>query len=298
VTQLTRDALLAKFRALNIWTRGDERAPHKPLLVLLALARLQHGDGRLIAFDTIDEPLRKLLQEFGPARRSYHPEFPFWHLRTDQVWEVPDASSYTMRSGGHNPSRTELLARHARGGFTDDVFRFLTSDPTLVREIAQSLLDQHFPESLHDEVLEQVGLDLGRYALRVVRDPEFRHAVLQAYSRSCAVCGFDGHLSSGPFGLDAAHIKWKQAGGPDEVVNGVAMCVLHHRAFDRGAFTIGLDLCVAISADLTGSRGVREMFFDLHGRAIQPPHAERLAPRGEFLEWHRREMFHDPARGE
>lgn len=297
MTHLTRDALLARFRALNIWTRGDERAPHKPLLVLLALARLQHGDGRWIAYDSIDEPLRRLLREFGPQRRSYHPELPFWHLRTDQVWEVPDASSYTMRKGASNPPRSELIAQHARGGFTEDVYRLLVSDPNLRREIAQELLEQHFPESLHEEILDEVGLDLGRWVRRVSRDPAFRASVLQAYERSCAVCGFDGHMSSGPFGLDAAHVKWKQAGGPDEVVNGVAMCVLHHRAFDRGVFTIGLDLSVSISADLTGSQGIHVMFLDLHGRPIRKPHAERHVPRPEFLEWHRREVFHEPARG-
>jgi putative restriction endonuclease len=123
------------------------------------------------------------------------------------------------------------------------------------------LLEQHFPECLHEEILDEVGLDLERWVRRDARDPAFRFSVLQAYERSCAVCGFDGHMSSGPFGLDAAHVKWKQAGGPDEVVNGVAMCVLHHRAFDRGAFTIGLDLHVSISADLTGSQGIHAMFF-------------------------------------
>jgi hypothetical protein len=41
MTGRTCDALLARFRALNIWTRSGERAPHKQPLVLLALARLR-----------------------------------------------------------------------------------------------------------------------------------------------------------------------------------------------------------------------------------------------------------------
>ena len=28
------------FGAINVWKRGDQRAPHKPLLILLALARI------------------------------------------------------------------------------------------------------------------------------------------------------------------------------------------------------------------------------------------------------------------
>jgi len=34
-----RDEILRRFDRLNVWRRGDQRAPHKPLLVLLALAR-------------------------------------------------------------------------------------------------------------------------------------------------------------------------------------------------------------------------------------------------------------------
>jgi hypothetical protein len=38
--------------------------------------------------------------------------------------------------------------------------------------------------------------------------------------------------------LDAAHIRWHQAGGPDEEANGLALRVLHHKLFDLGAFTV------------------------------------------------------------
>jgi putative restriction endonuclease len=31
------DPILHQFDALNVWSRGGERAPHKPLLVLYAL---------------------------------------------------------------------------------------------------------------------------------------------------------------------------------------------------------------------------------------------------------------------
>ncbi|MBK7645320.1 MAG: HNH endonuclease [Planctomycetes bacterium] len=272
------------------------RAPHKPLLVLLALGRLQRREARLLEYASLDEPLARLLRTFGPRRKSYHPEYPFWYLRNDLVWEVPDASSYTLKQGGGSPPRSELLARDARAGFTVEAFRLLDADPTLLREVTQLLLDEHFPESIHDDILAAVGLDLGGWTRRARRDPEFRAAVLQAYSRTCAVCGFDGHLSSGPFGLDAAHVKWKQAGGPDEVSNGIAMCVLHHRAFDRGAFTIEGDLRLSISADLVGST-IHALFLDLHGKSIRPPHAQKDFVRAEYLEWHRQEVFLQPARG-
>ena len=84
------DQILERFRHLNVWKRGDVRAPHKPLLVLYALGRLQAGSDRLIPYSEIDGPLTRLLDEFGPPRRSAHPELPFYHLQTDGVWEIED----------------------------------------------------------------------------------------------------------------------------------------------------------------------------------------------------------------
>jgi len=294
---LTREKLLERFRELNTWKRGGERAPHKPLLVLLALAHLQRKEQRLLRYESIEEPLERLLREFGPTRKSYHPEYPFWHLRSDQVWELPDASSYTLKKGGGSPTSAELIQRDARAGFTDEAYSLLRADAGLRSEVARELLEEHFPESYHEDILEAVGLQLDGGRRREARDPKFRSVVLEAYSRACAICGFDGHLSSGPFGLDAAHVKWKLANGPDEVPNGIAMCVLHHRAFDRGAFTLEDDLRVSVSADLTGSESIRALFLDLHGGRMREPHAAKHHPKPEFLTWHRREVFHAPARG-
>ncbi len=39
-------------------------------------------------------------------------------------------------------------------------------------------------------------------------------------------------------GVVAAHIKWFQAHGADDVPNGIAMCSLHRKVFDLGAFKI------------------------------------------------------------
>jgi hypothetical protein len=66
-----------RFEKLNVWRRGDERAPHKPLLVPLAPAAYARGEHRVRFVDCV-APLTALLREFGQSTRSYHPEFPFW----------------------------------------------------------------------------------------------------------------------------------------------------------------------------------------------------------------------------
>jgi putative restriction endonuclease len=61
-----RESILALFDRLNVWSRGDQRAPHKPLLVLLALARWSRGESGAIPFGDLDRYLTPLLKEFGP----------------------------------------------------------------------------------------------------------------------------------------------------------------------------------------------------------------------------------------
>ena len=84
--------------------------------------------------------------------------------------------------------------------------------------------------------VEGVVADSRRYAVvatkRALRDIGFRNRVLCAYGHSCAMCGVQLRL------LDAAHIL--PAAHPDSTDgtdNGVALCALHHRAFDRTLVT-------------------------------------------------------------
>ncbi|MFG3441971.1 hypothetical protein ACGF0J_32400 [Nonomuraea sp. NPDC047897] len=69
------------------WTRGGERAPHKPLLLLYVLGRFQRHGNRPIPFSAAEAELRKLLKEYGPPRDT-SPGYPFHHLTSDGLWLV------------------------------------------------------------------------------------------------------------------------------------------------------------------------------------------------------------------
>ncbi len=71
---MNRETVLRLFEQLNVWSRGDQRAPHKPLLVLYALGRWSRGETAEIPFKRVEPDLTGLLREFGPPRQSYHPE--------------------------------------------------------------------------------------------------------------------------------------------------------------------------------------------------------------------------------
>ena len=296
---MDRTQALRLFSSLNVWRRRDQRAPHKPLLVLLALARMERADGRWLRYAEVDEEMRRLLEEFGPSRRSYHPEYPFGRLRNDGVWEFDRAYDLTAREGNTDPRKSDLLAQDVSGGFPEPLHQLLHDDPSLRREIAQLLLDGHFPESLHADLLDAVGFtldDLETARVRRARDPRFRVDVLRAYEHRCSVCGFDVVLDTVSVGLDAAHIRWHQAGGPAEVSNGLALCALHHRLFDRGAFTVDDARRVVVSERSRGGEGFERWLLDYHGRDLRRPLRPEYEPRDTHLAWHEREVFRRPGR--
>lgn len=291
------EAALDRFDRLAVWSRGDQRAPHKPLLVLYALGRWCRGDQTPVAYSDVDSDLTELLKEFGPPRQSHHPEYPFWRLQNDGVWTVSSTAPMPSRQGNTDPPKSALLANAATGGFTEDVKAALQASPALAGKIAGLLLERHFPETLHADILQAVGLDLMTpQAAGRKRDPGFRKRILTAYEYRCAVCGFDLRLAGASVALDAAHIRWVQAAGPDEEANGLALCVLHHKLFDLGAFTVGKDGVVLVSEQAHGTGGFDETLLRHHGREARRPQRPEWIPSHEHLDWHVREVFRGEAR--
>jgi len=107
----------------------------------------------MIDFKQVDKYLSALLKEFGPRRRSIHPEYPFWRLKNDGLWEL---------------------------------------------SIAATGIE-----------LETTGTG------KSIGNPDFRNRVLRAYEYRCAICGFDVRLGDRLVAVEAGHIKWHQAGGPE-----------------------------------------------------------------------------------
>lgn len=280
---------------IRTWTRGDKRAPHKPLLLLLALARIARGAPRLVAFTEIEEPLRRLLQEFGPTRTSYHPEYPFWRLQADGLWEIPGGAALPSRMSNTDPPITAL--RVASGGLPVELDRELRSNRAALDQLARAILDEHFPTSVHDSILSAVGLELDAGAApRRPRDPRFRDLVLRAYGYCCAVCGFDARLDGVTISIDAAHVRWHASGGPDEVDNALALCPLHHKAFDLGLFTVAIDGTITVSSRLHGGDAVERHLGDFHGCQVRPPLHGHAPVAAHQLTWHHTEVFKSPAR--
>jgi putative restriction endonuclease len=298
---------LAVFDDLRTWSKQGERSPNKPLLVLFALARFASDGPQWIPYESAEGGIEALLRDFGPHRARYRPEFPFWHLE-GEVWELSADDMEALRGLGYSPTRAALRSNHAEGRLTREVVREFERDPTAIARVAQRLLDAHFPQTLHADILSAVGLDLaclgsplggqseavheGAPQARRPRDPTFRRKVLDAYQDRCAVCGLDLRLGPSTMGIEAAHIQWHQAGGPDVECNGLALCVLHHKVFDLGAFMVDGGLTLHVSdAVRGGDEGLGHALLRHHGQALREPVHPEHRPGEAFLNWHRAEVF-------
>lgn len=294
-----REEWLQKVGSIRQWSRGGERAPHKPLLILAALAQLQQTGHSTLRYSDAEPQLARLMDEFGPPRKST-PAYPFHRLQRDGLWVVDAAGS----DAGDSPSK--LRAANAAGSFTPELESALHSDPALGALIALELLFENWPETQHADICRTIGLDIEAFEDAAIhanakklrrRDPAFRQAVLLAYEYRCAICGYDGRLGNEAVGLDAAHVRWWAFEGPDDLGNGLCLCGFHHQLLDRGVLGLTADGRVNVSMHFIGrGRAAEDLVLRFVGEELLPPQEGQPRPEPEHVEWHAQQVFRGPAR--
>lgn len=290
---MNKKELLKIVENLNIWKSGDVRAPHKPLTILYALGRYYQDQVSILPYELVRDDIAMLLKEFGPKRKAYYPEQPFVRLENDGLWTLNQA---VKREQIRN---RWLCENEITGGFTDEVLTLISEDPNIIYDIAHQILFEHFPSTYHEDLLASVGLENRPFQSEVVevirhikpRDPKFRKNILEVYEGSCAVCGYNIHYNKKLVGVEAAHIKWHEAGGPDVCENGLALCSMHHKLFDYGAFTVDNSLKIHISEFVSGSSGVDEWLGQFDGKKIREPKSYKYLPNDQYVDWHLREVY-------
>ena len=308
---MTPEQFLERLAAVRIDRSHGGRAPHKPLMLLLALGRVRLGPkSRLIPYETADSRFKELWQEFGRPGKQPRAYYPFGRLRNDdRLWEIPEESQLsTGRAADLLVSEVKRLG--IAGGFRQDVHDLIGRHPELVSRAAHQILSEHFPPSIHQDILDAVQLAAGppsnglddpmpRRGRKVreytLRDPRFRREVLEAYDERCAVCEYDIRFGDRLLGLEAAHIRWHSHDGRDVVSNGLALCAVHHKALDYGA--LGLDakgrgFRILISRKVGGRSPAAGRLLRYRDKPIRRPVSAADAPDRRFVEWHRREVYH------
>ncbi len=111
----------------------------------------------------------------------------------------------------------------------------------------------------------------------------FRERVLHAYREQCAVCRLR-HREL----LEATHIiPDSEPGGEPHVTNGLALCKLHHAAFDRFFIGIRPDYHVEVRRDVLDEKDgpmLRHGLQGVHLLRIAVPHRDEHRPDPELLE--------------
>jgi putative restriction endonuclease len=284
--------VVERLGALRLHQAEGKRSPHKPLLALLALGRLETTGTSAVPWSVAQDKLAELITEYGPPSKAAPVQsaaYPFTRLRSDGVWQL--SKDVPMDRIG------PLQDGEVVGDFEPALMAALRSEPAAISAVARSLVDAHFPESIGRDLLVEVGLNpedvyaaAGNPDVMRRRSAAWRVSVLEAWDRQCAFCGFDGMLAGASVGIEAAHVRWFNHDGPDEIDNGLALCSLHHKLFDRGVLGLTSAATVVVSASFSARTNTGRAVYELHGTALRPRPGTPL-PADRFRIWHSQQVF-------
>ncbi len=211
--------------------------------------------GSAVPWSVAEKCLGELIAEFGPpsfTARRQSAAYPFTRLRSDGVWTLDrDVPMDSLGAWDSSPITGRL----------DPRLEQVLKEPGAIEAAARVIVDSQFPMTVAPDVLLAVGLDPTRVFAAPApgthedrrRNSAWPAQILSAWDNQCAFCGYDGHLGSSPVGLEAAHVRWFNLDGPDDLDNGLALCSLHHKLLDRGA--LGLDDEHRVVVSIASRRG-------------------------------------------
>lgn len=141
-----------------------------------------------------------------------------------------------------------------------------------------------------DFVDTHVETDRGQESVRSARtrkprSPQFRQAVMDAYESACCVCGWQLGL------VEAAHIiPHAHNDSTDDIVNGIALCVAHHRMYDSALLLPGADGTMRVNPERAeflrelGLQGGLDEIAELDGQRYRLPDDVNSQPAKDKLQ--------------
>ncbi|TWH82575.1 HNH endonuclease [Sedimentibacter saalensis] len=118
------------------------------------------------------------------------------------------------------------------------------------------------------------------------RDYRFKKIVLAAYDNKCAISGKNISYSAYS-NIQACHIIPKSCGGSCNPINGIALDMNYHYAFDWGMFTINNNFTIEVHELLRDN----EILKEIHGQKIKLPEDKKFYPDKIALEYHRKNIY-------
>jgi predicted restriction endonuclease len=174
-----------------------------------------------------------------------------------------------------------------RGLHIEEVIRYLYGESKLADDLVETAVRLEALEDWTAVVQEERAV----YRVnRLTRDAAFRDVVLTNYGYTCAVTGL--RFRRGAYvEAEAAHIIGKEARGPDDPRNGLALSRTAHWAFDHGIFTLSDHYEVTIHDRARDGDQRLAPLFEAEGKQIVLPKESFYRPHPEALAWHREQRF-------
>jgi len=175
---------------------------------------------------------------------------------------------------------------------------FLPTKSYEVQKIVKKLIESPRPENY--DPFDRKKKVIKTTIESAIRTRGFRQAIIDAYGYKCAICEMKiSSPDSLSWEVEAAHIVPHSSLGRDDIWNGLALCHLHHWAFDVGWFTLQDDYTISISSRVYSLPADSGRFGDYefirvmsskHARMLLPSRSE-LSPHQNAMRWHRQNIF-------
>lgn len=246
--------------------------------------------------------LETIYRKENRVKRSY-----LWHRLLFRA-----ADSLAKQKLVSRPTQTILITNRKEWILTEEGYSRilqilhipLTQKETLpirsyeVEKIAKKISRQERPESYNPFENKKVVKVMQETKLR---NRAFKQIIREVYDFKCAVCGLKIHSPNALlWEVEAAHIVPRSENGKDDILNGLALCRLHHWAFDVGWFTLEDNFRILISRkinDLSTSFGkignydfIRQLSKE--NSTISLPKEYDMRPHPDAIKWHRENVFY------
>jgi putative restriction endonuclease len=314
---------LAKLRIDRVPERWGEAtnggAPHKALLLLSVMDLIAQGEinSALVGLkaDLIDVFDRYWREVMGSERKG-NIALPFYHLKSDGFWHLVAVPGHeqALRVPIRSLKNLEELVLGAQ--LNAELFALLLV-PQSRDELRRVLVETYFAPQVRAAIVE-VGVitaqsfEYSRNLLSRSREPftlkeapelaaqyttesrstGFRRTIVAAYQHTCAICKIRIVTPEGRTAVSAAHIVPWSMSHNDDPRNGMALCGLHHWAFDEGLIGINPSTYqITISPVVEPNEDATEPLRRLHDARLHLPDHSTLYPAPGALRWHQKEVF-------
>lgn len=305
--------------------RGNEDAPHKPILLLSVINLYEAGlveSNRIYITPILVAFFRDNWLALVKTEHAQRFPLPFFHLNNEKsnFWHlIPNAGSEVWLASKTAIRNFEALKKAVAYAQIDfELHHFLQQEET--RDIFKiTLLETYFPDRSSNsigglggfytnEIKHQILTDSSeQYAKRnewlqktmsadefledrFVRSGFFKRTVPEVYQNTCCISGLRIDATTEVALIDACHIIPFSISQNDTISNGICLCPNLHRAFDRGLITVNDRYEVVVSnsfIESNSSYSIRQF----EGKKILLPDQQAFLPKIENFWWHQKNVF-------